>query len=184
MKFPIFACAWLLTATYQIYMSSAFACVAPRPGMYDRNKELVESSEYIVVAKAIKVSVPTQSQATRWPVAEFSFEAVRILKGNPPPRFFLVGMDARKVKGIPKDFNGHRNPDFWAFDGGNTIQPGDCVSYGLFEVGQTYLVFQRKQSHSRSYENIRTKDDLWLAVVDLLVKEQKKEPLKRKNTSK
>jgi len=94
-----------------------------------------------------------------------------MLKGIDPKVFKLEGYASDRVKS-PGDFSAHQSAEFWALDAGNTIQPGDCVAYGLYELGQEYLVFLRKDSHIRAYENVKTETDLWLRVVKALVEHQ------------
>ena len=141
----------------------ALSCTILPAHLNDRPADLVDSTPAIVLARAVSFTDPDGGS-----LATFTFEAVRTLKGNPPKSFRLDGYHAKKV-GSPGDFQQHKDPKFWAFEAGNSIQPGNCQAHGLFEVGQTYLIFLRRDSHYRAYENIRSPEDLWLKVVETLI---------------
>ena len=143
---------------------NANACSVPPRSLFHSNLKLVNSTPVIVLAKAVAAS--ESSSASHY---EFRLETIRSLKGQAPKTFSVTGYAAGSMQNSLDDFNGHKQPQFWAFDAGNTIQRGDCVARGIFQVGENYLVFLRKASHTRSYENIRVSDDLWLQVVELLI---------------
>ena len=148
----------------------AWACSVPPRTLSDSNEELVRSTRVVVLAKAVSTGgVGPGGFST------FQFEPVRALKGDPPKAFELRGYDSERVKG-PADFASHTDPAFWAYDSGNTIQPGDCIAHGVFQVGETYLIFLREASHYRAYENVRSDGDLWLRVVQLLIDSEKAHP--------
>ena len=44
--------------------------------------------------------------------------------------------------------------------------------YGIFHLGETYLLFLREQGHIMGFENVRSSEDLWLKVVEQIVAEQ------------
>lgn len=140
-----------------------WACTIPPRTLSESNLELVQTTNVITLAKVVgsKSTGPGHFY-------KFTFETVRALKGTPPRTFELVGYDQSQAKG-PGDFSGHNAPEFWAFDSGNTIQPGDCVAHGIFQSGETYLIFLRKASHYRAYENVRSETDLWLRTVQVLI---------------
>jgi hypothetical protein len=125
------------------------------------------------------------------------FETVKAVRGNPPSRFSLraiapeysrVGFETRRYFAFPwmssselpppddespGNFSGHRDPGFWRDFGWNSLRntyfEGDCRFYGMFKVGEQYLVFLDGPSYPRSYENVKSEDDLWyLTVVDVI----------------
>jgi hypothetical protein len=153
--------------------SSASACTIRPSALYEGNEDLVRRTPAIVMARVTKIgTTPGDGRGGRGAV-DVTFETVSILKGQDPRRFTLKGYLSNRVEGHG-DFAAHGAPEFWAYDVGNTIQPGDCVAYGMFELGQQYLIFLRNDSHVRAYENIRVENDLWLRVVRLLIAAQGK----------
>ena len=159
---------WLLLVLVFAAPTVANACFAPPPYLSESHHELVLKSQAIVLAKAVKTENDSISG-----YADFIFEPVEVLKGDPPSRIELHGLKAGpyvaeewNIDG--GDYEGHRSPEFWAWSLGNGAMDTACHVSGVFEVGQTYLIFLRDKPHFRAYENIRREDDLWLAVVRLV----------------
>lgn len=145
----------------------AWSCYVPPQHLLDDPADLVARTDSIVLARATAESGHEGDTRSR-----FSFELIRVLKGEAPEDFILSGFSASEMEHPPGDFHGHRNPEFWVSKIGNSIQPGDCVAYGIFEVGRTYLVFLGNLSHYQAYENIQSDDDLWLEFVEATIEEQ------------
>jgi hypothetical protein len=122
-------------------------------------------ANYIVLAEA-KANLSSDNRRT-----EFLFETKEVLKGDAPESFKLEGFSRRDHVDILEDFDGHTDPQFWAYPYGNSIMTTFCSVMGVFEVGRTYLVIDTDMGHFKGYENIRSEDDLWLKVIRLLVRE-------------
>ncbi|MEW5250574.1 hypothetical protein [Microbulbifer discodermiae] len=146
--------------------ATVWACFAPPAYLMESDARLVANTPIIVLATAMN-EIPTKEDR----LPSFEFQVKEILKGNPPENFTLNGYSAKEQENGPGDFQNHLMPHFWAFNTGNSIQPGDCEAYGLFEVGQEYLIFLRRNSHPRAYEKISTKKDLWYKVIKLLTEQ-------------
>jgi len=149
---------------FVLLANSASACLIRPHYLYASNQELVRHTPELLsrVSQAL-----TQTPRIARSLTSL-FETVSVVKGHDPKRFTLLGFVSNRVGG-PGDFDAHKAPEFWAFDVGNTIQPGDCRAYGMYALGQQYLIFLRKDSHVRAYENVKTEQDLWLRVVKVLV---------------
>lgn len=154
----------LILMTLFFIPASSWACSSPPESLYQTDQKLVKTTPSIVVAEAVSIEGKGEFQKF-----EFTFKTSRVLKGNPPQSFKIKGYNADLVPNTPSNFDDHQLPAFWALGIGNTIQPGDCTAYGIFSIGQKYLIFLRQTSHIRSYENIQNNDDLWLKVVELLI---------------
>ena len=153
-----------------ILPSISLACTVPPRYLLLTNSELVRNSTSIVLAKAVERG----NSENEYIPPEFTFSVEKTIKGKSTKTIKLNGFEANKMGGNPSDFQGHLMPEFWAFDAGNSIQPGDCSAYGLFELGKSYLLILTKESHPRAYEEIKSEDDLWFKTVQVLVKEQAK----------
>jgi hypothetical protein len=88
---------------------------------------------------------------------------VETLRGEAARTFSLRGWHEDEPV---DDFTGHRDPAFWVTNiEASSVAPGDCSAYGVFQTGQTYLIFLEGPNHPRSFENVRSPDDLWLQTV-------------------
>jgi hypothetical protein len=166
-KFKLLLMGFMMALLSGTPMTS-LACTIPPPHLSESHTELVSKTTSIVVAKAVGIAGKESGD-----FATFIFEQVETLKGESPARFELYGVRAGSVTasdngGVADDFDGHRSPAFWAWGLGNSVMLSSCGAYGVFEVGETYLVFHRDNPHTRAYEIIRDKDDLWLAVIRLV----------------
>src|SRR5215469_5201837 len=149
---------------FVLLANSASACLIRPHYLYASNQELVRHTPRILIARVTSINANAKDRE----IVDASFETVSVVKGRDPKRFTLLGFVSNRVGG-PGDFDAHKAPEFWAFDVGNTIQPGDGRAYGMYALGQQYLIFLRKDSHVRAYENVKTEQDLWLRVVKVLV---------------
>ncbi|MEO1020011.1 MAG: hypothetical protein AAFY56_20325 [Pseudomonadota bacterium] len=96
----------------------------------------------------------------------FTFVVKKTLQGRVRGvRFEYSGYGPDGDLGVNGDFDGHRDPDFWASPHGNSGLTGTCEIFGLFEVGKTYLMFLDGKPHFKAFENIQSDDDFWLSVV-------------------
>ena len=144
------------------------ACMIPPPHLSDHHTQLVSSAKSIVLAAAVGLDDSDSSD-----FATFVFKPVETLKGESPARFELYGVKSGSVTASDNvasgdDYDGHRSPLFWAWGLGNSVMLSTCDAYGVFEVGEKYLIFIRDKPHVRAYEVIREDDDLWLAVIRLV----------------
>lgn len=135
--------------------SGALACTAPPPHWKDSPYTMVIDTPTIVLAKAVRVDREDVWSTVR-------FEVIETLRGEPPEQFSLRGWSEIGQLG---DFTGHRDPHFWVDNGGGSVAPGDCKAYGVFEAGQEYLIFLDGPNYPRSFENVRSKEDLWYQTV-------------------
>ncbi len=139
--------------------------IAPK-GLIEEPRSLVRNTNTIVLAKAVSF-VPDEFSSLY--AATVTFEPVRFLKGRHRGEIEVIGQVVTGDQPAPNDFDGHRDPVFWAFYVGNSGTPGDCLAYGVFHIGETYLLFLRPQSNFKSFENIQSPDDFWLTVVERIV---------------
>jgi len=145
---------------------NVFACTVPPRTLLQSDEDLVSRSPNIALAKAQRQGNSDNNYV------KFAFNTVETIKGKVPKEFYLEGFSAKETEDSPGDFSGHKMPEFWAFSAGNSILPGDCNAYGLFEIGKTYLIFYGGPTHVRSFEQISSKDDVWLNVVKLLIERE------------
>ena len=145
---------------------SSLACSAPREQQDDR--ALIATANRIVLARVVGFEPAILKPRSERRYAIFHFETVETIKGTGYSKFDLSGFANTDPTDTPTDFDRHRAPAFWAGFYSNTISPGDCKYYGTFAVGETYLVFFPEGLHRRAFENIKSKDDVWLGVVKLL----------------
>jgi len=154
----------IIFTTLLIFISSnSLACFVPPFTLLSSDRELVARSPNIALAKVIK-----QKKSNYF--YDFTFVKVESIRGEVPKKFTLKGYSTKSEENLG-DFSKHQDPIFWAFASGNSVLPGDCRAYGIFEVSKTYLIFFNETSHVRSFEEIQSKDDIWLNVVKLLVKQ-------------
>ena len=149
--------------------AGSWACSYMPPSLFESDEILVDGADAIVMARVVGFEPEVHRPASQPRMAVFHFESVQVLKGEPPPRFDLQGFLATEGRDHRGDFEAHSMPEFWARHAANSGMPGDCNAYGMFSEGETYLIFLRKHSHLRAFENIRSEEDLWLKVVRLLV---------------
>ncbi len=155
----------IFTIFISILSTYSLACVVPPTTLLSSDRELISRSPNIALAEISK----HESDNSKY-IDTFSFTTVKVIRGEVPKTFNLKGYLASEEENFG-DFSKHQQPVFWAFSAGNSVMPGDCSAYGIYEVGKTYLIFFNELSHIRSFEEIKSKDDLWLNVVKLLIKE-------------
>lgn len=147
-----------------IFTSSlSSACTIPPETLMQSYEALISRSPNIVLAKVIQQDATQTAKFFK-----FTFETLEHIQGSAPPVFELTGYSAMEKGQVVGNFSGHREPVFWAFATGNSSMPGDCNAYGHFSVGKTYLIFYGGPSHTKSFEEIASQDDIWLNVVKLL----------------
>ncbi|MCH9694168.1 MAG: hypothetical protein K0U72_06635 [Gammaproteobacteria bacterium] len=100
---------------------------------------------------------------------EFEFRTIEILYGRAASTFKLHGYSKGENPFPVGDFDGHTDPAFWAESSSNTGTTTLCSIFGVFEVGETYLLIATEEPDFRAFENIQSNDDLWLKVIRLLV---------------
>ena len=153
-----------------LYSSHALACSIPPDHLYENNEILVRSTPTIVLA-----TPENYQDHPEFHVPVFTFTTNRVLKGTAPQTFELPGYIASNIEQYPKDHDGHLDPAFWAYDAATSIQPGDCIAYGIFQLGEQYLIFLRTESHRRAFEMVRSDQDLWYKAVMRLIQDQDNE---------
>ena len=144
----------------------AYPCSAAPEGLVEEPRALVNNTSTIVLAKAISFEPVNGGYPNE---ATVTFEPIRFLKRRHRGEIQVVGQIVTGYHPDPNDFDGHRDPNFWAFSEGNSGTPGDCQAYGVFHIGETHLLFLRPQSNYKSFENIQSPDDFWLQVVERII---------------
>ena len=138
----------------------ALACTIPPEHWHDDPYSMVIQTRTIVLARVEHV-------ARRGDTTRAEFVTVETLRGEAAHTFSLRGWHEDEPV---RDFGGHRDPAFWVTNAGSgSVAPGDCNAYGVFQEGQTYLIFLEGPNHPRSFENVRSPDDLWLQTVRMAV---------------
>ena len=147
-----------------LYPAISNSCFAPPEEASSRPLNLVLGANYIVLAEAKERLSGDGGLPT-----EFLFETKEVLKGEAPNLFKFHGFSRSENLGASEDFDAHTDPQFWAYSHGNSTITTWCGVFGIFEIGQTYLIINSDSGHFKGYENIRTDDDLWLKVIRVLV---------------
>jgi hypothetical protein len=137
-------------------------------GPTESDRELVKSADAIVLARVTSIEPAITIPVEKHRKAIVHLEVTESIKGVAEPRLILKGYERDSRAPQEPDFNSHHEAEFWAGHASNSVSPGDCRHYGIFSLHGTYLIFIRKDSHWRAFENIRSEDDLWLQVVRLL----------------
>lgn len=153
---------------YAFFSASSHACRSPPSALFSHHSELVATSKNIVLAqvvgsgKRLEVFGGHKRRAAK-------FVTIEVLKGKADPFFSLPnGSIAGTGKKKSQDFDGHRDAIFWDKHITRQWNTPDCRMYPVFYLNRTYLLFL-DHPHWRAYEEIRTRDDLWLAAVRRLV---------------
>ncbi len=134
----------------------ALGCTIPPENWNDDPYSMVIQSRTIVLARVERV-------ARRGDTTRAEFVTVETLRGEAARTFSLRGWHEDEPV---DDFSGHRDPAFWVTNiEASSVAPGDCSAYGVFQTGLTYLIFLEGPDHPRSFENIRSPDDLWLQTI-------------------
>lgn len=149
--------------------AGSWACSVPPNSLFESDDALVQSADAVVLARVVGWDPAVTSPLAERRLALIHFEVEESLKGKAPQRFDLEGFATQETKDPKRDFDGHSMPEFWAGYDTNSVMPGDCKAYGVFESGGLYLIFLRQATHVRGFENVRSDQDLWLRVVRLLV---------------
>lgn len=145
----------VLAACLCLMTTPALACSSQPDHWRHDPQTMVARTRTIVLAK-----VTAMRAEGGWSTAQL--ERVKAVRGKPAGTFSLRG---RTDKRNPGDFSGHKDPRFWALEISNTVWPGDCGAYGVFSVGEMYLVFLDGPNYPRSFENIKSEDDLWYRTI-------------------
>jgi hypothetical protein len=164
---------------YMLFMcsSNAISCSSAPEEFYVGPNRMYWLSEGVVLAKAVKY-LPSKNPEAWVSENEFEFEVVEIFPG--PLNSFPKGKKKFRIMGVPAkgkstDFKSHTDLSFWGDSfSGNSIMPGDCGAYGLFEIGKEYLIFMGL-THPKAYELIESSDDRWLELVKYMVKSNQSE---------
>jgi len=156
----------------------AFACSASQPEHFIHHRDLVAGSTQIALVRVVGSSennhdatLITHEQLAVSNVSLAIFEPIKILKGSVPTRFMLSSGGLIKARDDAiRDLNEHRNIGFWAKKSTQTrnSHDADCKMHPGFVLGRIYLVFF-DNPHLKAYEEIRTKDDLWLQAVQQMI---------------
>jgi hypothetical protein len=141
----------VLVACLSLMAAPALACTSMPDHWRDDPQTMVARTPTIVLAKVASIRE-----------GMVQLESVKAVRGKPARTFSVRGWADKKNRG---DFSGHKDPRFWALEVSNTVWPGDCSAYGEFIVGEMYLVFLDGPNYPRSFENIRSEDDLWYQTI-------------------
>lgn len=174
MRFIIVAISLLLLPVGQV----ALACTISPQELRTSDIELVAQSEQIALVRVVGSS-ENNSDATTISHRRLGnsndslaiLEPIKILRGHVPQRFKLSSGSLIAASMDPtRDMNGHRDIGFWdrkilktrAYSG------TDCRMHPGFVLGRIYLVFLDRP-HFKAYEEVRSKDDLWLQAVQQVI---------------
>jgi hypothetical protein len=92
-----------------------------------------------------------------------TLRVIEYLKGD-GPEFVMTALLPAGTSPSP-DFDGHRDPAFWARAGEGRARIGpECRLRGDFATGERYLVFLGTP-HVKGFERVAAEDDAWLAWV-------------------
>jgi hypothetical protein len=148
----------LLTATtFVVLVRDAFACIAPPEQSVQSHADLISRTSRIALVELLSVSGGLSYYRA------YEFRVVESLDGEfgdvlnidlPTP----IAVDHR-------DFDGHREPEFWRDGAGRARVAPDCAVSASFEIGSTYLLFLDAPYHVKGFERIEDADDAWLAWV-------------------
>ncbi|CAI3801374.1 hypothetical protein [Rheinheimera sp. MM224] len=129
-----------------------------------------DSISYLVAKSEIYLATVTEKNIKHSHIADFVFKVDETLRGK--ERSLL------KLRGADMDYKGdfykssfhewagkHHVAEFWSFLADNGADFGDCVNRGYYRVGMQYLIFLNDDSLRRSFEPIRSADDLWLSTI-------------------
>ena len=130
--------------------TEAIACSFPPREASVSPFELVLGATSIVLATAA-----SKSETDGGERSDFVFESKEVLKGEVPKQFTYNGFVRTEDFGVAADYNAHTDPRFWAYSSGNSSITSWCGIFGVFEVGQTYLIIATEKGHFKAYENIR-----------------------------
>lgn len=148
----------------------SLACFTPPHELTIHHAELVSNSNTIVLARVVGGG-DESFFAWAGKRQRAKFETVEVLRGNVPDSFSLpngiLGLDNEHDAG---DFNGHRDSVFWDKQITRQWNMPDCEMLPVFFKDRTYLIFL-DHPHWRAYEEIRSKDDLWLSAVRKLIED-------------
>lgn len=155
-----------MLAVVALHSTTSLGCFAPPAEAGAPPMDLVLGASFVVLAEA-KSNLSGDGDLP----AEFLFETKEVPRGDAPKSFkyygFSRGDNLRKLD----DFDGHTDPRFWAYSYGNSTITTWYGVFGVYEIGQTYLIIASEKGHFKAYENVRSENDLWLKVVRHLVSE-------------
>ena len=154
-----------VTLLFTFIGTLAIACSEPKIGAGRAKDELIEKSDVIVLAEVVEID-PDVPYATL-----FYLKPIRTLKGEPPERIEFMSFSPEQSSS--RDFDGHKEEEFWSQDIGRSNWP--CCICGpdhFFEPGETYLLFPDSFGAMKSAELIKSDDDKWLNYVEMKVKEE------------
>lgn len=146
--------------------AGVIACSAPPSYLTVPYYELISRTNRIALAEVVKIDSVGEHQY------EYQFELEERVKGNVDNSFSMTfeNYPSPFVKKAPdKDFNQHRGGVFWDQNAARQINDTDCRMHPVFEKGSTYLLFLDKPYHWKSFEVIKSKEDLWLQTVKNVV---------------
>lgn len=156
----------------------AYACVASPEEYYVHHRDLVAESDRIAIVRVVGSSANnhdaeliTHDWLSESAETQALFEPIRVLKGDIPARFKISGGRLISADLDPvRDMDGHRNIGFWTKRSTQTrtFHDTDCRMSPGFVLGRIYLVFLDRP-HLKAYEEIRSKEDLWLQAVQHMI---------------
>jgi len=144
--------------------SYAWGCYVPPAEQHVSDIQLISRTKNIVLAKVTNIS----TAENKWDTT-YSFQTLKILKGNLPGTFQIRGFPKSKNDEEPH-FGNHGNKQFWKNDPGRnwgrSFNAPDCVIHPQFTLNGVYLIFYDAPYHSKSFERIvDAENDKWLKYV-------------------
>ena len=158
--------------------SVSYACSALPEELLAPGAELVAQSQQIALVRVVGSSqnngdavMITHMRLGKTNQSLAVLEPIKILRGEVPQRFTLSsGRLITADQDLRRDLNGHRNIGFWdqKISDTRTHSGADCRLLPGFVLGRIYLVFLDRP-HFKAYEEVRSKDDLWLQAVQRMI---------------
>ena len=131
-----------------------------------------DSVAYLVKHSEIYLAKAVSKNTIYNHMAEFTFHVEKVIRGTQRAEINLEGADVDFKEGfyehsyheIVKD---HTEPEFWSFQMDSGADFGDCTNKGFYRIGTSYLILLNDKSLRRSFEPIKTEEDLWLKTIEL-----------------
>ncbi len=110
----------------------------------------------------------------------YVFEVIEVLTGKKRKHitlsFFSINNKNEKCE-LSNDFNGHSDSEFWETSLGRSIMvntPETHLLHSCFVIGEQYLLIGSRDFKQKSYELIKSSDDLWLKYIKKVIQKNNK----------
>jgi hypothetical protein len=147
------------------YCGYSFACFSPTGELSKNHANLIDDTEQIIYAEAVKVTDTNTVEHADEP-AIYYFRVISVLKGQQLQKLSLKG--DKNMKGLwDTTFEDHSSSRFWARRRGRLGNIGDCKTTPApqFVIGKKYLLFINGPDDSKKYERVDTVKDKWFEFI-------------------